>query len=62
MKLNDRFRVESDTYNWILIETRQGVNKKGEEVVTENRTYHGNLKQCLLSFVDKELKYCKEVD
>lgn len=44
MKLNDRFRVESDTYNWILIETRQGVNKKGEEVVTENRTYHGNLK------------------
>lgn len=51
--LNDLFKIDRDTYNWILIQNRPGISSKtGEPIYTEVYHYFSSLKQCLTKFID----------
>lgn len=51
--LNDDFKIDKDTYNWVLIQRKVGVSSKtGQPIYTEMYHYFSNLKQCLIKFID----------
>ena len=63
IKLDNRFYIEKDKYNWILVEFVNGVSKKTKEAtVTEKKTYYGKLSQCLESALNKGLKKSKSIN
>jgi hypothetical protein len=62
--LDDEYAVESDTYCWILksrkatgtISDKAGSTNFGKEIIRENVTYHGSLKQALTVYLDESLR------
>jgi len=46
IKINDKFSVERDKYQWLLTESKDGIGKDKQPIVTTRTTYHGTLKQC----------------
>ena len=59
MVVSNEYRIESDTYNWVLVKRRLSskVNKKsGKYEMTEVRTYYGTLQQVVDKLVKIEVK------
>ena len=61
IKINDKFRVERDKYQWLLIESKDGLSKKQEPIVTTRTTYHGTLKQCCNEIAERMMGECESV-
>jgi len=58
VKINNKFSVESDSNQWKLIESYEGIDNKTKLTKIFNKTtYHGRLEQALNSALDKN---CKE--
>ena len=63
MKLDEFYTVESDASCWVLTFEKKGpeTNDKGELITSRNTSYHANLKQALLKYLDNALKPCGTV-
>lgn len=61
IKINDKFSVERDKYQWLLIESKDGLSKKQEPIVTTRTTYHGTLKQCCKEIAERMMGECESV-
>ena len=59
MKINDRFSLTSDKYQWILIERYEGKDKDGNPKQNERQYYYPNLKQVANKLLDID---CKEYE
>lgn len=60
--VNDKIRIQTDAYNYIVqgsrvIEKDGKTNKKGD-IVWDEVSYHGNLKDACKSMVSKGIKFC----
>ena len=55
--INDKFKIDSDKYQFILIETYEGKDRDGYPKQHERMTYYPCLEQCLKAIRDEE---CKE--
>lgn len=63
IKLDERFYIENDKYNWILVERVSGINTKTKEpTLTERKTYYGKLSQCIESALNKGLKNSNNIN
>ncbi len=62
MKLNDKYTVTSDKYQWILTETYEGKSKDGDAKAQTRQTYHGTLEQVLNVILDRESKGCETIE
>ena len=66
IQLNEKYRIEKDTYSWVLIfnETRKKVNKKTkelEEFIFEDKWYYPCIKKCILKMIDLDLKESESI-
>ena len=61
IKINETFRVEKDKYQWLLIETKDGLSKTQEPIKTTRTTYHGTLKQCCNQISERMMGECESV-
>ena len=61
IKINDKFSVERDKYQWLLHESKDGLSKKQEPIATTRTTYHGTLKQCCNEIVERMMGECETV-
>jgi hypothetical protein len=61
IKLNDQFEIHRDSYNWILVEWRDGFNKDGEPTITGKNSYHPNLKMISRYLLDEQAKDCESL-
>jgi len=61
IKINDKFSIERDKYQWLLIESKDGLSKKQEPIVTTRVTYHGTLKQCCNEIAERMMGECESV-
>jgi hypothetical protein len=64
--LNSNYRVEKDSYSWVLIfnETRQKKNKETglkEDYVFEDKWYYPDFKMLLKRWYELECKDCESV-
>lgn len=58
MKLDKYWSVNSDKYGWELVYEKTGtINPKtGKPKISSKTSYHANLKQCLITYLDETLK------
>ena len=61
IKINDKFSVERDKYQWLLIESKDGIGKNEQPIVTTRTTYHGTLKQCCNEIAERMMGECESV-
>ena len=61
MRLDENFTVENDTNCWTLYYEKEKKNDKGELYTSRSQTYHGSMKQALITYCDNALKPCKSV-
>lgn len=54
IKVNDRFSFERDKYQWLLHESRLGKDKKGNDKVHVDTSYHGSLRQICEQIIDRQ--------
>lgn len=62
IKVNDNFRIASDKYQYILIESYEGQDKDGNSKIHENQSYYPSLELCLRAVRDSEVKQCETID
>lgn len=63
IKINDRFFLERDKFQWILVEMVDGTSRKtGEKILTEKRKYYPKLSQACREMVELNLVPPKLVD
>ena len=59
MKISNEYRIESDTHNWILIQSHISSKiseKTGKHETIEKKTYYGTLQQVVSKLVKEEVK------
>lgn len=58
MKIDKNWSVSSDSAGWTLLYIKEGsINlKTGKPKITSRASYHANLKQCLVTYLDEQLK------
>ena len=61
IKINDKFSVERDKYQWLLHESKDGIGKDKQPIVTTRTTYHGTLKQCCNEIAERMMGECESV-
>lgn len=61
VKINERFSIERDKYQWVLVEHKNGTSKKGEAIKTEARSYYPKLEQICNEIVEREAGDCATV-
>ncbi len=62
MKIDEKFSIEVDTYNVILIERRAGVNPKTKEHTTsEFKRYYPTVATALRGYTNEAIKHSIEV-
>jgi hypothetical protein len=54
--INESFRVDQDKYNWILIETYEGLDKDKNPKMQEDKTFYPTLEKLLISVLDKSIE------
>lgn len=62
IKVNDNYRIESDRYNFILIEIYEGQDKDGNPKTQEREQYFPTIEQCLRRVRQNEIKACFDID
>ena len=60
IEIDKKWSLDSDAYNWILLEKVDGVNPKTKEpTVTTKRRYYPTLEKLLAGWADMRLKDCE---
>lgn len=59
IKINDRFSIERDSYQWILFEETPSESKSGTRI---KKTYHANLEQVSREIIDRRLGGCTSLE
>ena len=64
MKLDENYRLESDSNQWTLIYEKEGaINPKTDKpIVSSDKWYFGNLKQALMRYTDQSVKPSETVE
>lgn len=63
MKLDDKYWIEGETHNWILMyESEVKINGKGEEYSSKDHWYFSKLSNCLSKYVEQNLKCCETIN
>lgn len=62
IKVNTRFSIDADKFCFHVVEYGEGKTREGAPKITERRTYHPNLEQCLNHIRQQECKDCADVD
>ncbi len=52
LKIDDRFSITQDSYNWVLREAVPGISKDGAPTTTERLRYYGTLGQLCHAVLD----------
>ncbi len=62
--LDDSFYIESDNYNYTLVKNEnKGINKDtGKDIITNDRYYYANIKDCLKCYVNKSIVDCNSIE
>lgn len=62
IQLDENYSIESDAACWTLTYEKEGdINPKtGKPIVSRDASYHANLKQALVKYLDNSLKPCKD--
>ena len=63
IQLDEYYRIEEDAASWNLIYEKEGeINAKtGKPSISRDASYHANLKQALVMYLDKSLKGSTDV-
>lgn len=58
IQLDEFYRIEEDAVSWNLIYEKEGEinDKTGKPSISRDASYHANLKQALVVYLDKSLK------
>lgn len=58
IQLDEFYRIEEDAASWNLIYEKEGEinDKTGKPSISRDASYHANLKQALVVYLDKSLK------
>lgn len=67
IQLSEKYRIEKDSYSWVLIfnEARERKNKKTkelEEFIFEDKWYYPCIKKLLSKLIELDLKESKSID
>lgn len=65
IRLDNLFYIEVDSNNYTLVrEEEKTIERKGEpkKVVSAQRWHYGNIKQCLIKYLNESLKPAEEVE
>ena len=62
IKYNDRFSIDSDPHNWILLETYKTKSKEGNPIDKVKKTYHPSMSHCIKTLTDLECKECESLE
>lgn len=55
------YEIEADTYGYTVKSPINTVDSRnGEKKVKIHSTYHGNMRQCLMSIAERELGKCQD--
>ena len=54
MRINDRWSIVSGTECFVVEQSVNGKNSKGEDIVTVSRTYHPSLAKCAAKIIKSE--------
>jgi len=57
IKLNSRYSVTADRYNWILLESIAGMTKEGKPKSTIKKHYYPRLEWCLNRAIETDAKH-----
>lgn len=62
IQLDENYSIESDSACWTLTYEKQGaINPKtGKPIISRDASYHANLKQALVKYLDNSLKPSKD--
>lgn len=65
--LGDKWRIDADTYSWVLVfsENRTRTKKGTEETedyLFEDKWYYPNIKQAINRFIEEDCKECKSIE
>ena len=62
IELAPNFAIKRDTYGWVLIEYKEGTNRKTKDkIITEHYRYYPKLHQILSETLDVQAGYCKDI-
>jgi uncharacterized protein Yka (UPF0111/DUF47 family) len=65
IKLDDNFRIETDTHNWTLVYEEQTVATSGKHigktVTSKDEWHYPSIVPCLKKYLDESLKYCESI-
>ena len=64
MVIDNFYRIEYDSFNCILVfekETDKVNDKSGKKEVARRKWYHSNIRQCLMTYINEELKVSGEI-
>ena len=56
INLHENWDLDSDKYQWVLINKREGKDSKGNIKTHNDKSYHGTLKQVVRFILDTESK------
>jgi len=62
MRINDRFSIERDPHNFIVVETIQFKDKDGNDKTREVRRYCPDLKRACLSIIKHSTDFSGDVN
>jgi len=62
IEINDRFSITRDKYCWHLLESYDGMTKKGVPVRKTTTTYHPNLTAVCDKILDKSAGSCDSIE
>ena len=62
IKINDRFSIERDQYNWLLHEWRDGQDKDGNPKKQKSTTYHATIQQVFNAVLDRSAGRCESIE
>lgn len=62
IKINDRFSIERDRFNWILYDAIKSKDKEGNNKLKIKRSYHPNIESICKLIIDKKLGDCKSLE
>ena len=61
MRVNDRFFMEHDGNQWVLIELKEGRKKTGETMISERKNYYPKLSQACSEILERTAGDCDEI-
>lgn len=62
IKINDRFSMERDQYNWICYENIPSKDKEGKPSIKVKKSYHPNLQSISNYIINKKLGDCTSLE